>query len=97
MMSAGSWPPTMASHSPVDIANGARLSMSTNGAGGPPGSSPSAVSTSAAAPRTAHGSAPRASRSSSPGGRPSTLPSSRIAPRERKVGKAATSADRSRP
>ena len=42
-MSAGSWPLTIASHSPVDIANGARLSMSTNGAGGPPGSIPSAV------------------------------------------------------
>ena len=63
----------------------------------PPGSSPSAVSTSAATPRTAHGSAPRATRSSSPGGRPSTLPSSRIAPRERNVGKAATSAECSRP
>ena len=59
-MSAGSWPLTIASHSPVDIANGARLSMSTNGAGGPPGSIPRPFSTSAAAPRTAHGSAPRA-------------------------------------
>ena len=61
------------------------------------GSIPIATSTSRPTFLTAHGSAPRATRSSSPGGSPSTLPSSRIAPRERNVGNAATSADRSFP
>ena len=78
-LSAGSLPLTIASHSSVDMANGARLSGSLSSAGGPPGSSPSAASTSATVPRTANGSAPRATRSSSPAGRPSALPSSRIA------------------
>ena len=88
---------TRASHSSVDIANGARESGSSHGAGGPPGSIPSAFSTSAATPRIANGSDPRATRSSSAAGSPSTLPSSRIDPRERKVGNAATSAECSRP
>ena len=68
-----------------------------NGPGSADGSIPIATSTSRPTLLTAHGSAPRATRSSSPGGRPSTLPSSRIAPRERNVGNAATSAERSLP
>ena len=39
---SGRRPLTIACHSAVDIANGMRESGSTNGAGGPPGSSPSA-------------------------------------------------------
>ena len=68
-----------------------------NGPGSLDGSIPIATSTSRPTFLTAHGSAPRATRSSSPGGSPSTLPSSRIAPRERNVGNAATSAERSLP
>jgi hypothetical protein len=95
---SGRRPWTIASHSDVLMANAdARASGSTNGPASVVGSMPMATSTSRPTPRTAHGSAPRATRSSSPAGSPSTLPSSRTAPRERNVGNAATSADRSRP
>ncbi len=75
----------------------ARASGSMNGPASVDGSIPIATSTSRPTLLTAHGSAPRATRSSSPAGSPSTLPSSRIAPRERNVGNAATSAERSLP
>ena len=95
---SGRLPWTIASHSLVLIANAdARASGSMNGPGSLDGSIPIATSTSRPTFLTAHGSAPRATRSSSPGGSPKTLPSSRIAPRERNVGNAATSAERSLP
>ncbi len=59
--------------------------------------SPSAVAMSCSTVLPDHPSDERATRSISPGGSPSTLPSSRIAPRARNVGNAATSAERSRP
>ena len=59
--------------------------------------SPSATAMSFSTPCANQPSDPRATRSISPGGSPSALPSSRIAPRALKVGKAATSADCSRP
>ena len=54
------------------------------------------VSMSRSTSRDDQPSLPRATRSISPGGSPSALPISRIAPRARYVGKAATSAERSR-